>query len=272
MQYLNHTYELLTGGYYTGNISWNKIHSEIDNCFKLYLLTDGEVKIYDEAESYTLKKGNMYFINGRKLRKQSCNISFSTHWIHFIPKDLIIYQGLLSLPLVYQFPKDLFDLSFLMKDLDNLLSRNGLSSFQHSLSALRVQTMLQQITLNLFCNCTINEQFLSIDGYRIEPAVQHINKYYKESIHIETLAKLCNMSLNQFYKLFKKTLNTTPGNYQMLLKMNSALQLLDNGNLTIKSIAYELGFTDNAHFCKSFKSYYGITPGEYQKNGRNILF
>lgn len=52
--------------------------------------------------------------------------------------------------------------------------------------------------------------------------------------------------------------------------MNSALQLLKENNITMKEIAFELGFTDNAHFCKTFKKYYGITPKEYQKNP-NIL-
>ena len=44
----------------------------------------------------------MYFINGSKLSKQYCKESFSTHWIHFLPKDLMIYQGLLDLPAVVE--------------------------------------------------------------------------------------------------------------------------------------------------------------------------
>ena len=35
MVYLNQTYELLAGGFHAGNKSWNKRHTEIDNCFKL---------------------------------------------------------------------------------------------------------------------------------------------------------------------------------------------------------------------------------------------
>lgn len=57
----------------------------------------------------------------------------------------------------------------------------------------------------------------------------------------------------------------------MLLRMNSALQLLTDKEQTIKDIAFELGFTDNAHFCKTFKKFYGVTPGEYQRNKQIIL-
>lgn len=63
----------------------------------------------------------------------------------------------------------------------------------------------------------------------------------------------------------------TPANYLTLLRMNAALQLLTDKQQRIKNIAYELGFTDDAHFCRSFKKYYGISPGEYQKKRKDIL-
>ena len=104
MLYLNQTYELLTGGYYLGNSSWNKKHTEIDNCFKIYQLTEGEVFVCDKDQTFNLQKNNLYFINGNKLSSQYCSYSFSTHWLHFIPKNLTIYQGLLSLPTVIKLP------------------------------------------------------------------------------------------------------------------------------------------------------------------------
>lgn len=79
------------------------------------------------------------------------------------------------------------------------------------------------------------------------------------------------MSPNYFHKIFKQIFCITPFNYQMLLRMNSALQLLTDKEQTIKDIAFELGFTDNAHFCKTFKKFYGVTPGEYQRNKQIIL-
>ena len=83
---------------------------------------------------------------------------------------------------------------------------------------------------------------------------------------------MCNVSPNYFHKIFKQTFKITPTNYIILLRMNSALQLLKRQRSNHKRhIAFELGFTDNAHFCKTFKKYYGITPGEYQRNQNNIL-
>ena len=62
MIYLNQTYELLAGGFHAGNRSWNKRHTEIDNCFKLYQLTEGNVHVCSDQDDFTLEKGKMYFI------------------------------------------------------------------------------------------------------------------------------------------------------------------------------------------------------------------
>ena len=271
MLYLNQTYELLTGGYYIGNSSWNKKHTEIDNCFKLYQLTDGEAFICDDNQFYKLQKNNLYFINGNKLIRQYCNHSFSTQWLHFIPKDLFIYQGLLSLPTVIMLPLESINFSDSIPDLEKLITSTSSSSWEYSLNILRIQTLLQSITLNLFTQHPINLLSDSFNTQKIEPAMRYMNQYYKEPIKLEQLASLCCMSPNYFHKVFRNTLNMTPANYVTLLRMNTALQLLTDKQLTIKNIAYELGFTDDAHFCRSFKKYYGIPPGEYQKRKKDIL-
>lgn len=271
MLYLNQTYELLTGGYYSGNSSWNKKHSDIDNCFKLYQLTEGEVFVCDTIQTFKLQKNHLYFINGNKLNNQYCNYSFSTHWLHFIPKDLIIHQGMLSLPTVVEFPTDIINLPDAMPHLQTLLSSTTSSSWEYALNILNIQTLLQTILIELFKQYPINLQSISFEVKRIEPAMRYMNLHYKNTIKLEQLADQCCMSPNYFHKIFKNALNMTPTNYLILLRMNAALQLLTNKDQTIKSIAYELGFSDDAHFCRSFKKYYGVAPGEYQKKRGDIL-
>lgn len=268
MLHLTQTYEILTGGYYSGSLSWNKKRTEIDNCFKIYQLQEGEVFVCDEGQTYTLQKGKLYFINGNKLSHQYCQQAFSTHWLHFIPKDLMIHQGLLALPTVTELPL----MHLPMPNMEQLLSLDFSSRQDYALEALRAQTYLQLITLELFATYPPDAQAYSVETQRIEPAIQYINKHYKESIKLEQLSGLCCMSPNYFHKIFKSALNTTPADYIALLRMNAALQLLIDERLSIKNIAYELGFTDDAHFCRAFKKYYRITPGEYKKKRGELLF
>lgn len=269
MIYLNQTYELLAGGFHAGNRSWNKRHTEIDNCFKLYQLTEGNVHVCSDQDDFTLEKGKMYFINGSKLSKQYCKESFSTHWIHFLPKELMIYQGLLDLPAVVEIETNGISLIGLEQHIDMLLNSTKISSWEYVLSIMHVQALIQTVITRLTKDCDITATSTKI--YRLEPAMRYMHANYKDTIHLKELACMCNVSPNYFHKIFKQTFKVTPTNYIILLRMNSALQLLKDNGVTIKEIAFELGFTDNAHFCKTFKKYYGITPGEYQRNQNNIL-
>lgn len=272
MTYLNQTYEILNGGYYSGNSSWDKTHSEIDNCFKLYQLTQGECHICDQEQDFKLEEGNLYFINGSKLLRQFCNHSFSTHWLHFIPKDLILYQGLLTIPTVVQLPVCQTGISDIVPYLEELFLPTNTSLWETSLRILHVQTWLQTSLVELFTQYPVDRKKISLETSRIEPAIKYMNKHYKETVKLEHLAEQCYMSPNYFHKIFKKALNITPTDYLNRIRMNEAIQLLAEKQQTIKNIAYELGFSDDSHFCRSFKKHYGISPGEFQKNKGDILF
>jgi AraC-like DNA-binding protein len=53
-------------------------------------------------------------------------------------------------------------------------------------------------------------------------------------------------------------------------KFLHSVKLLHNNNDPLTAIAYESGFYDQAHFCRVFKSYSGITPKQYRKE-KSIL-
>ena len=272
MIYLSQTYEILTGGFYTGSVSWNKKRTEVDNCFKIYQLTEGEVRICDEQQEFTLQKDKTYFINGNKLTRQYCNSSFSTHWLHFIPKDLVVYQGLLSLPLVVELPDVAKEQNVLMPDIEQLQSQSAASCYKYTFELLKLQTFIQAFIIRIFEQYPLDENEQTYNIQRLQPAVRYINKHFTESMNLKMLADLCCLSPNYFHKIFTKLLNTTPNNYIALLRMNASLQLLINDKYTIKEIAYELGFTDDAYFCRVFKKHYGITPGDYKKRRGEVLF
>lgn len=271
MIHLLQTYEILTGGFYTGNHSWNKNHTEVDNCFKLYQLTEGEVFICNELQEFSLQKDKIYFINGNKLVRQYCERSFSAHWLHFIPKDLIIYQGLSSLPVVIELPYTITEQSCLIPDIKQLESSNSTSYNTNAFELLKAQTFIQSVIINIFEQYPLATEDQSYNIQRLQPAVQYINKHFREPVTLKQLADISCMSSNYFHKLFTQLLNTTPNHYIALLRMNTSLQLLACDQYTVKEIAYELGFTDDAYFCRVFKKHFGITPGEYKKRGGEIL-
>ena len=262
---LDQVYELLNGGLFYGNPTWNKNHTDIDNCFKIYQLTEGSIILTDNDTDYVLEKDKLYFINGNKLNKQFCYDAFRTYWIHFVPKDIFIYQALASAPLVVEIENNFKSFGKIPNFEEYISNMQNKSSLNYSIFCMHIQDIIQRTIIALFEKDILSTTSCYVNTKRIQPAIQYINDNYKDHIDLKKLGDLCNMSPNYFHKIFKQTVSITPANYMMLLRMNTSLKLLKNKSNTIKSIALELGFTDVPHFSKAFKKYYGITPGKYQR-------
>lgn len=269
---LNHTIDLLTGGSYVGNHTWNKKRSEIDNCFKVYQLTEGELHLYQNDRKFLLEKGKTYFINGNKLTAQGCENTFSTHWLHFIPKDLLLHQALLMLPLVVEIPAGTICSNEAIQNIDGLITNRFSSHTAYYRQAIHTQLFLQSLLVTLIGEHTRISSESALNTRRIEPAINYIKAHFTEPIRLEHLSEQCYMSPNYFHKLFTSTLHTTPGNYITLMRMNAALELLTENKCNSKEIAYRLGFSDDAYFSRVFKKHYGMTPGEYKKRRNEFLF
>ena len=62
-----------------------------------------------------------------------------------------------------------------------------------------------------------------------------------------------------------KNLMSTPVKFRILSKMNHAEELLKHSNLSIKEIAYELGYCHQFHFSNEFRRISGISPDTFRK-------
>ena len=105
----------------------------------------------------------------------------------------------------------------------------------------------------------------------LEPAIDFIDKNYSKDIKLETVSLLCNLSPTYFSRVFTNTYNMNFKSYLINTRIYYAKKLLKTTNLTIISIAYEVGYTDNGYFTKLFKKYVGCTPLDYRNNEVEIF-
>ena len=111
------------------------------------------------------------------------------------------------------------------------------------------------------------EQLNAIDQQLLDKLNATVMKELEEGhVDVETIASAMCMSSKQLRrKLFAITGETT-ASYIMHLRLNHAKHLLDNApELNIGDIALRCGFEDNAHFARSFKQYFNLTPTQYRK-------
>lgn len=93
----------------------------------------------------------------------------------------------------------------------------------------------------------------------IMQAALYIRNNVKEKILIPDLANRCGYSTNYFRSIFKKYMGFTPVSYINCMKIEKALELLNNG-YTVKEASLEVGFSDPFYFNKVFKKIKYTSP------------
>lgn len=100
---------------------------------------------------------------------------------------------------------------------------------------------------------------------RLAFIVEYIKNNLHQKLSIEHLAKLAFVSKSNFFKLFKYEIGLSPNEYILQQRIVRAKELLKE-NQSIKEVAFATGFSDTNHLIKTFKTFEGTTPKNYQRN------
>lgn len=97
-----------------------------------------------------------------------------------------------------------------------------------------------------------------------------INEYYKEQHTTIYYAEKLKVHPNSLNATAKRYLNQSAKVMLDTKLVNEAKYLLYNTNLSVKEIAYELGFKSPSHFFRFFKRYSGNSPLHYRQKHLNL--
>lgn len=86
------------------------------------------------------------------------------------------------------------------------------------------------------------------------------------TIRPEDLAKMMCMSYSRFRKTFKEYTGFAPSQFIQEVKIKTAKEMLTNTFMSVKEIAYELGFENKDYFFTVFRKLTGMTPIHYRKH------
>lgn len=100
---------------------------------------------------------------------------------------------------------------------------------------------------------------------RLKKVIDYINNHLNEKISMNDLAKVANWSQPHFIKMFGLYLDSTPYQYIMNARIESAISYMKTSDLPISHIAADLGFSSYSNFCSLFKRQIGYTPNDYKK-------
>ncbi len=91
-----------------------------------------------------------------------------------------------------------------------------------------------------------------------------IDEFYKEEKSVVFYAEKLHISANYLNILCKKHLKVSATQLIQQRIIIEAKRLLKSGDLSIKEISFDLGFTDHAYFSNFFKAQTNITPSEFR--------
>lgn len=93
----------------------------------------------------------------------------------------------------------------------------------------------------------------------------HLHIYDKSKLSLNHLAEIFMRSKEHLSSLFKKETGQSIKEYTVEYKLNLAKIRLQYSDLTVSQIADELGFTDESHLNKMFKSKFNHTAKQHRK-------
>jgi AraC family cel operon transcriptional repressor len=85
---------------------------------------------------------------------------------------------------------------------------------------------------------------------------------------LEQITSRCHYDKKYLCHVFKRYTGVTMTDYLNNIRLNYALNLLQNSNKTISAIAQYLGFSSISYFNVIFKEKFGVTPKEIRKSKR----
>lgn len=99
----------------------------------------------------------------------------------------------------------------------------------------------------------------------MQSAIEYLTDHFNEHFSVAQLAKRCCVSESTLYHLFRTELGQTPVHFLNSIKINVAIEYLENSQYSVSSISEMVGFRSENHFRKVFADFTGTTPLKYRK-------
>ena len=127
---------------------------------------------------------------------------------------------------------------------------------------------LKILELMFLLNASMDEQEFANFLFQLSlPKKRNIRpfmeKNFDKPLKIEDYAYLTGRSLSTFRRDFKSFFDQTPQKWIKEKRMEKALNLMNEREVSVTDIAFEVGYENISYFIKEFKQRYGQSPKQY---------
>ena len=104
---------------------------------------------------------------------------------------------------------------------------------------------------------------------RIERAIEHMVEIPEEAMRAHDVAKSVGLSESRFLHLFTQHMGLPFRRYVLWRRIRKSITVIVNGS-DLTTAAHAGGFSDLAHFSRTFKQNFGLSPSKLFQNSRNV--
>lgn len=106
------------------------------------------------------------------------------------------------------------------------------------------------------------------DASWLNKARGFLDERFREPLSLGEVAEFTGVHPVSLARAFRRTHHCTVGEYVRKLRIEFACQQLTASDESLVEIAFSAGFSEQSHFCRTFKRLTGLTPSEYRSNSR----
>ncbi len=244
-------------------------HSEIE----LLRVLGGEFEATLNNNSYTVKKGDILFMNSETVHKGIAHkciyecIVFHADYLYVEAFD------------THSFVKSLVDGEYNICEYfphGKSEVNAALNNIFEAVSDISEDRKLRVIAsfYNFFATVFSSNMYKSNIGKNIEESdkkilklkniLSYLRKNYSQPISLTELSQTVGLSPQYLSSFFKSMTGKTPIEYLTEYRIEKAAHKLRSTDLSITDIAFSCGFSDLSYFIKVFKNTKGISPGKYR--------
>ena len=237
--------------------------------YTIGITNDGLFKSINSNKTFLSYKNSTRIINPGEVHG---GISSSWRYTNFYPSiELVsnIYEQIFFEKKLPIFEKHIIEDKYLYQLLHQLFI-----SVYMKYNNMQVEIKLIDVLSYLikeYTSTTRNHNALFHEEKIINKSIEFINDMKGLDISLDDLSKNVNLSKYHFLRVFKKHLGITPHNYIIAHKIKRAKDMIINGE-SLSDTSIDVGFSDQSHFTRNFKKFYGYTPKKLLNNSNIILY
>jgi AraC-like DNA-binding protein len=186
------------------------------------------------------------------------NIYCYSEW-HGQPEIEVVYLSCFMHYENFKYEPQIIDVNDDIKEdilqISRLLSGGQLESLE---AYSRFYRLLQTVTLKM------KQSDITFDK-TLQTAIEYIKDHCNERLSVAEISKKCCVSESTLYHLFKRELGQTPISFLNSIRINIAIDYLENSDYSVATVSNLVGFHSENHFRKVFAELTGTTPLKYRK-------